>query len=115
MTGSSLIGEIETDRIIYTAEIDGKTISYGSLDREMIQPPFYQFGFINVIQCQNLFEIDLKTGEMIKRSLSGYVQPCPPAELDEPAVIWDSAMALLRSYGYDIPAGWKEPVRFLEE
>jgi hypothetical protein len=115
MVGESLIGDVSPSRLVFTAEVNGEAISHGSLDKDLVGPPFYQFGSINAIQCQNLFEINLKTGEMIRKDIPDFVQPCPPSELDEPDVIWDSAMALLRSYGYDIPSGWEEPVHFLEE
>ena len=115
LAGSSLLGDIEPNRIIFTAEIDGNIIENGSLDQSEIEPPFYQFGFINVIQCQFMYEINLKTGEMVREPIAGYVQPCPPDNLDDPEELWDSAMALLQSYGYDIPPGWEEPVSYSQE
>lgn len=115
MMGESLLGDLAHDRLIFTTGVNENAVYRGSLIKDLVRPPFYQFGFINVIQCQNSYEIDLLTGEMIGRAIPAYVQPCSASELDEPDVIWDSAMALLRSYGYDIPPGWEEPVSYSEE
>jgi hypothetical protein len=115
MIGQSLLSDISRTRLIYSAEVDQGVVEHAAIDEEMAGPPFYQFGVMDVIQCQFLYEIQLKTGQMTQKEISAYVDPCPEDSLDSPEKIWDSAMQLLSAYGFDVPEGWESPLRYQVE
>lgn len=109
MMGQSLLSDISRTRLIFSAEVDQDVITAAEIVEEKVGPPFYQFGHINVIQCQYLYVINLKTGQMAKKEIPAYVEPCSEGQLDTPKTIWDSAMTLLSKYEFNIPSGWEEP------
>lgn len=106
MDGSSLIGALERDRLIFAAEIKSSFVDAGSIVEETIKPPFYQFGLLDIIQCQNLFEIDLQNLTMMEYRIEGYYNPCPETMLAAPSTIWEAAGKMLSDLGYVLPENW---------
>ena len=115
MAGQSLLQDLDKTRLIFVAtnklEMEGEE----KLNTLAINPPFYQFDGINIIQCQYVYKIDLKTGQMIQNLIPSYVEPCEDAILDEPDNIWSSAMTFLSENGFKIPDGWESPSVFILE
>jgi hypothetical protein len=106
MTGESLLSTLQRNRLIYSAEFNSSLIERGNIIEANIKPPFFQFKFINVIQCQDIYTIDLTTGIMTEATVPDYYDPCDEAILDSPEVIRDSALKLLSGFGYEIPNDW---------
>jgi len=112
MAGESLLGELDRTRLIFSAQINPDAFGRDGAYEDVIKPPFYQFSTINVAQCQYLYIIYLDDGVMVRKTIPAYVDPCQSDLLYEGDQIWDSAMALLTDYGFQIPAGWDDPVSF---
>jgi len=112
MAGESLLGELDRTRLIFSAQINPDAFGRDGAYEDVIKPPFYQFSTINVAQCQYLYIIYLDDGVMVRKTIPAYVDPCQSDLLYEGDQIWDSAMVLLTDYGFQIPAGWDDPVSF---
>ncbi|MCB2202503.1 sulfatase-like hydrolase/transferase [bacterium] len=115
MMGQSLLGDISRTRYIYSAEVDQEVVEHAAINERMTEPPFYQFGYLDVIQCQYLYEIKLKTGHMTRKEIPAYVDPCEEDTLDSPEKIWNSATSFLLANGFDIPEGWEKPLDYSTE
>ncbi len=106
MWGESLITALEPTRLIYAAEIKFDFFHRGRIVPDNIQPPFYQFGMLDVMQCQRFYQIDLQSMTMTVDEIEQYWNPCPVESLASEGVIWASAGEMLRGLGYDLPEGW---------
>jgi hypothetical protein len=108
MRGNSLINEIERGRLIISADVNASFIDPDAerININVIKPPFYQFGFMYVIQCQNVSMIDLQSLEITRNQMSHYEDPCPDEELLSEQEIWEAAGQLLLDFGYELPADW---------
>jgi len=108
MFGESLLNDLEETRLIYSAElkreIEDNEISGINPDR--IAPPFYQFGFLDIIQCQRFHKIDLQELTIESQEIENHTDPCLNSALYSQEEIWEKAGELLRSYGYDVPEEW---------
>lgn len=108
MEGTSLLQPVEPSRLM----IAGGTNQAIQLDsgafaisEESRKPPFYQFSYISVVQCQywytiNLANLKIKTGEV-----ESSVAPCTtePATREE---VRQQTGAWLTARGYSLPDGW---------
>lgn len=101
MAGQSLLSELNRSRLIYSVQITAEEIDQSS---------FNQIDYLDVIQCQYLYEINMDDGTMIRKTVPAYVGSCEETLLDEPDQIWDSSITLLTEYGFKIPSGWDDPV-----
>ena len=115
MVGQSLLQELDKTRLIFIATNKLEMVGEGRLNKLTINPPFYQFDAINIIQCQYVYKIDLKTGQMIRNLIPSYVEPCDAAILYKPDRIWSSAMTFLSENGFEIPDGWGSPSIYILE
>ena len=65
MTGESLLnGSPDNTRLIFsmgTSEVKKNERDMNILDPERVNPPFYQFSYINIKDCQKWYTYDLKT------------------------------------------------------
>ncbi|MBG0771752.1 MAG: sulfatase-like hydrolase/transferase [Anaerolineaceae bacterium] len=112
MAGESLLGELDRTRLIYSAKINPDAFGREEKYEDVIAPPFYQFETIAVIQCQYIYEINLDEGTMVRKTIPDFVRPCDEEILATPDQIWDSAMALLTDYGFQIPSSWDDPMSY---
>jgi len=107
MAGGSLIDGLDQDRLIFAASIKNNFVEAGSIGEESIEPPFYQFGYMNIIQCQRFHRIDLQDLMMVTYDITSHTQPCDESVLDSPEEIWNAAGDLLISLGYELTDGWQ--------
>jgi len=107
MAGGSLIDGLDQDRLIFAASIKNNFGEAGSIGEESIEPPFYQFGYMNIIQCQRFHRIDLQDLMMVTYDITSHTQPCDESVLDSPEEIWNAAGDLLISLGYELTDGWQ--------
>jgi len=107
MAGESLLGDPDPNRILYAAALKNSFVANGNLREKSIAPPFYQFGFMDVIQCQRFHRIDLQDLMMLTYDITSHTQPCDESVLDSPEEIWDEAGELLISLGFELPDGWQ--------
>ena len=92
MRGDSMLRKIDPYRLIFSAgEIP---------DRSAGKPPFYQFGFLTAIQCQNYFYYDLSKLTLTKGFIKDYDTPCPEEALDSENVVLSKIKTLLQEFGY---------------
>jgi arylsulfatase A-like enzyme len=77
-------------------------------------PPFYQFGFISVVYCQEWYRLDLNTYELSKGDIEHFSNPCPSQSL----LTTDEAMEIIRNRliqdGFEIPAALEESYTFVQ-
>jgi hypothetical protein len=69
-------------------------------DRSAGKPPYYQFGFLTAIQCQNYFYYDLSKLTLTKRLIKDYDTLCPEEALDSENVVLSKMKTLLKEYGF---------------
>ncbi len=110
MFGESLLNDLEETRLLFSAElkreIEDNKISGINPDR--IVPPFYQFGFLDIIQCQKFHKIDLQELTIETKDIENHTDPCHESKLYSQEEIWEKAGELLRSYGFNVPEVWGE-------
>jgi membrane-anchored protein YejM (alkaline phosphatase superfamily) len=106
MGGSTLLGELRQDRILFSAGMKSSIASNGQIVEQIITPPFYQFGRLYVIKCQMLYEIDLQNLAMGTLHIDHYIDPCSENMLASEMEIWSEAGQMLSDLGYELPAEW---------
>ena len=92
---SRLIFSMGTHKVIQNE--DGDTM----LDPERNTPPFYQFSYINIIDCQKWFVFDLTTFTWSSGEVSHYTTPCSDNSLHSFAEIKQALEARLAEDGFD--------------
>ncbi len=106
MRGDSLIDQLDPTRLIYAAEIKFEFFDGGRIVPDSIQPPFFQFGLLDIVQCQMFYQIDLQSMTMTVEEIDNYQQRCTMELLDSEDTVWARAGEMLRDFGYDVPKGW---------
>jgi arylsulfatase A-like enzyme len=106
MSGESLLGGLDRNRIIYSAMVKSSFVEAGNIVEEKIGPPFYQFGYIGVIQCQRFYKINLQDLSMKTHDIVNFSDPCVESELLSAEEIWENAGGLLSSFGFILPDDW---------
>jgi hypothetical protein len=108
MSGRSLIdGEPERLRHILSAAWNPRNLTKGDtgawvVDIDRVKPPFYQLGFLELIQCQMHYELDLIHMKMFRDSIEGHTNPCEESELSGLYEIEESILGHLEESGYDV-------------
>ncbi len=106
MMGESLIeGNLKEDRLIYsmgTNEVKQNEDDVNFLDPASDKPPFYQFSYINIVDCQVWYSFDLNTFDWTSGIVKGYVDPCNADELRSTDEIKQAMKERLASDGFDI-------------
>jgi hypothetical protein len=72
------------------------------LDPAQVQPPFYQFSFLDILDCQEMYSFDLTSYEWISSEVAGYVDPCNEGDLLSFDEIKQSLYQRLDMDGFDI-------------
>lgn len=106
MRGLSLLpGEPPAGRPIFSMAPnyrDHNDMGRLQLDLEKVKPPFYQFGTIGMVICQNWYALDTATLEWREAQLAGYAGPCQEETLpgrEEAQVI---LLEQLQRDGFDV-------------
>ncbi len=85
MNGESLLNGGPTDRrLIFstgTDKVKPNEEDIEFLDPAQNKPPFYQFSFINVLDCHKMYSFSLTSYEWKAEYVPGYVNPCPAQDL----------------------------------
>ena len=108
MNGESLLSQLDQSRVLYAAALKTSFAANGSLREKSIAPPFFQFGYLDVIQCQRFHQIDLQELTIRSYDIQSHTAPCADSELDSEEEIWAMAGEMLLSLGYDLPEGWQD-------
>lgn len=105
MKGSSLINNtLAFDRPIFATnisafEIEGE-ISF--LNKMLTPPPFYQFGYVDVLTCQTITRLGLQENEWQQSEISNYVSPCDTDTLPRLSVVQKLILDQLKTNEFDI-------------
>jgi hypothetical protein len=76
MEGTSLIrGKIPPERLILSTGLKDSTSERGPLN-----PPFYQFGYFNIIHCNKWYRYDVESVEWTSGEITGHTAPCSSEE-----------------------------------
>lgn len=107
--GESLLRTISPNRLIIVSQgayIEQTAENNWAIVTEKIKPPFYQFGEITLIQCQNWTSINLHNLSMANGVIANYALPCPAEMLDSNQVIREQAGQMLSERGFQLPEDW---------
>ncbi|OGO66584.1 MAG: hypothetical protein A2030_11790 [Chloroflexi bacterium RBG_19FT_COMBO_50_10] len=115
MSGESLLqNNLDSHRLIFSLGTiePHKYNSAGKpyLDPELKNPPFYQFGFINVIECQKWYLLNLKTLKLSSGDIPEYKTPCTPESLYGVDDILKAISNQLSADGFDISSLYKTQI-----
>ncbi len=106
MNGESLLnGGPTNQRLIFstgTDEMKPNEEDIEFLDPALNKPPFYQFSFFNVLDCQKMYSLDLTTYNWTSEDVSGYVNPCQSKDLLSMDQIKQAVYLRLAQDGFDI-------------
>lgn len=101
MLGQSLLSPSYPSHPIFTAKIPKSTkdILTGKVVYPESEPPFYQFGRISVVVCNQWFELDLTEKVISRGMVTGYTRACG-SEIDEAEAL-ELIIEHLEGYGFD--------------
>jgi len=72
------------------------------LDPERVNPPFYQFSYINIKDCQRWYTFDLKAFTWTSGEIPGYTHPCNDSSLLSFDEIKEAMVNRLSMDGFDV-------------
>ena len=107
MSGRSLLAEAAGPRYIFGAGVGPLAINENGIwatDPQRSHPPFYQFGTINVFDCQVWYELDLVEHTVTSGEVSGYIEPCPEDEVLTSAEAYELMVGYLGENGFEVEA-----------
>jgi arylsulfatase A-like enzyme len=105
MSGQSLLAETFETRYIIGAGVGPLAQNENRIwviDPQRSKPPFYQFGTINVIDCNVWYELDLADQSLSSGEVSGHTAPCPAEEVLTPEEAFELMVASLRENGFEV-------------
>jgi hypothetical protein len=106
MNGTSLFNNTKPEhQLIFSAsttETKPNENNIAFLDERLNLPPFYQFSYIGVIDCQKWYRFDLTTYHWSSGEVAGYVNPCKPEQLKGLLEIKQAVYDRLSADGFDI-------------
>ncbi len=106
MTGKSLLqGNLENKRLVFsmgTSKVKQNEHDINVLDPKRTLPPFYQFSFINIINCQKWYLFDLTTFHWSSGDVSGSTNSCTGNDLLSFDEIKQEMANRLATDGFDI-------------
>lgn len=102
MAGESLLSGEVSDEPIITVEIpsmipDPKT---GKKHMPDVKPPFYQFGKVSVVQCDQWFKLEITGMKWTNGIVPNYREKCTLPRLTEKAAL-QAIIQYFKAYGYD--------------
>ena len=106
MGGDSLLKTDDQDqRLIFSTKITEKVTEsngYWNLDVDRLSPPFYQFGYVYIIDCQKWHMIDLELMQWDSGEIAGQTSPCKINKLFSLNQIKNAVIEHLADEGFDI-------------
>ncbi len=105
MEGTSLLNQnLDSGRLIFSAGAAHVRESNGFfiLDAEKLTPPFYQFGYVGIVNCQNWYRYDLIKNNWTSGIVNGHTSRCDDDMVFSPEQIRDELLNHLRSKGFDV-------------
>jgi hypothetical protein len=72
------------------------------IDPHLVEPPFYQFGYLQAVVCQKMYKLDLTTKVFTGSVVKGHTAPCNEDELPTSADVRAVLLEHLRVNGFDI-------------
>jgi hypothetical protein len=106
MMGESLLdASLDANRLVFsggTNEIRQNEDEINFLDPRTKKPPFYQFSYINIINCQEWYSFDLNTYAWTSGDVPNYVQPCSQGEMLSFDEVRQALKDRLRADGFDV-------------
>lgn len=106
MSGSSLIDSDYKPEPVISYGISHATDSDGEgwvQDEKYLTPPFYQFDFVNLVDCQKWYRLDLTTYTMTSGQVENYKHPCSKDELMPVEDVYKAFRERLTEDGFTIP------------
>ncbi len=73
-----------------------------SIDPAAAQPPFYQFGYMQVVICQKMTRLDLNINYYSELEVFEHTAPCPEGDLPDRNAVHAIIVEHLRKYGFDV-------------
>jgi glucan phosphoethanolaminetransferase (alkaline phosphatase superfamily) len=106
MGGESLLkGNLDSHRLIFGSFTVPATrpdaVGRLLLDPELMKPPFYQFAYMNTIDCQKWYRLDLKTLTWSAGEVTGDTDPCTQQSLLSFDAIKQATINRLAQDGFD--------------
>ncbi len=107
MEGKSLLDGEPGQRPIYSFGVHSKGLTMQDengrymIDTSKVKPPFYQFGEISVVFCQNWYRLDLTTTEWTSGKVDGHTAPCAESGQPQDEAIIDLMRNHLQQKGFD--------------
>jgi arylsulfatase A-like enzyme len=106
MTGESLLnGNLDEHRLIlatFAGGLDFNEDNVWELMDYTYKPPFYQFSYINVIDCQKNYRLNLQSLNWTTTDISDYPTPCQQGSLHSFEDIKQVVASQLAKDGFDI-------------
>jgi hypothetical protein len=106
MEGESLLNGGPTEqRLIFstgTTKIEPNEQDVFFLDPDLYKPPFYQFSFIDVVDCQKVYSFELTTYKWSTENVTGYINPCSNQDLLSFEAIRQAVYTRLATDGFDL-------------
>jgi hypothetical protein len=107
MGGQSLIaGEPASTRPILSAGVIGIDCQppdwWCEIDQTRVRAPFFQFGTIQVVICQEMYTFTLETRRLVKSPVDGHTTTCPMKDLPSDAQVLELILDHLRTNGFDV-------------
>ncbi len=100
MKGNSLLIEVPQNRPIFSTGVGNVEVEDGSVVTQTIQPPFYQFGFLGVVICDDWYRLNLADFTWEQQKISEYVGTCEGNTATKAEVL-EEMIGFLGQYGYD--------------
>jgi hypothetical protein len=107
MSGQSLLaGEPPALRPILSARVGEINCEppdwWCAIDPKASQPPFYQFEYMQLVVCQNMYTLNLKYNYFSSGIVLGHTAPCPAEDLPSPKENRRIIIEHLRANGFDV-------------
>lgn len=100
MEGSSLLQNVDPNRIIISASAVELDEAAKDLNSELKTPPFFQFGWISGITCGSGYTIDLNTGIRSVIEIPDWKGDCGPSQ--DGTDVFERMLVYLSSHGFDV-------------
>jgi hypothetical protein len=104
MNGQSLIdAQLPANRPIFSAAPNFRADEDNlmQLDLTKINPPYYQFGSIEMVVCQNWYELNTTNFTWQQGEVEDYSSACPPTDLPTLSAAQQMILARLKQDGFD--------------
>jgi hypothetical protein len=93
MVGLSLLkDDLPVNRTIFGA--GAAYIEDHQLVAEQVKPPFYQFGYFNIVHCDQWYQVHVVWGHLSEGEIEGHTAPCSP----DARLSWNQVKEVLVDY-----------------